>query len=518
MLTSAALYRGLPALALASLLAPAAVGQTTVDAATADLTIDSTASASAFAEAVAVVPDLDGDGKADLAIGALAYDPLDEFGVPINNAGAVIAFSGETGAFIRRFEGTQRDANLGSAIVSLPDRDGDDVAELLVGASRTGNAGIPEVGALVLFSGATGAILDTAYGTNGERTSLGSSLALVGDLNDDGIPEVVAGAAGTGAGIVASTGFAVLYDGATLSELHTFSGEAPGAIFGRSVDGGGDLNGDGTPDIAVGAPLQETQSPGGSTMLDAGRIYAYSGADYQMLFAKDRFSNETETPFSNFGTSVSIVADIDGDGQADVVAGGPESQQGSGGNGFVTVYSGANGDVIHDIEGFFATGEQHGTRVLGLGDMDGDDVPDFAVSSSQQCFGFCSSRQGETIVYSGATGLPIFEYVGESNGDVFGGSLACGDVDGDGGNDLVIAAPFHSVSTGPGRVYVFNGPVPTSCPEDLDGDGAVAFADLTQLLSQWGACAGCPEDLDGDGAVAFADLTQLLGQWGPCPG
>jgi hypothetical protein len=56
-----------------------------------------------------------------------------------------------------------------------------------------------------------------------------------------------------------------------------------------------------------------------------------------------------------------------------------------------------------------------------------------------------------------------------------------------------------------------------SCPADFEGSGDVGFADLTQLLSVWGACAtSCPEDLDGNGAVGFADLTSLLSAWGPC--
>jgi len=60
------------------------------------------------------------------------------------------------------------------------------------------------------------------------------------------------------------------------------------------------------------------------------------------------------------------------------------------------------------------------------------------------------------------------------------------------------------------------GPVP--CPGDLDGDGEVAFEDLTTLLADWGTCDPdpCPADLDGDGEVAFGDLTTLLAAWGPC--
>lgn len=58
--------------------------------------------------------------------------------------------------------------------------------------------------------------------------------------------------------------------------------------------------------------------------------------------------------------------------------------------------------------------------------------------------------------------------------------------------------------------------IDTSCPEDVDCDGAVGFADLSAMLSAWGACAGCPEDVNGDGAVGFADLAALLAAWGSC--
>lgn len=55
-------------------------------------------------------------------------------------------------------------------------------------------------------------------------------------------------------------------------------------------------------------------------------------------------------------------------------------------------------------------------------------------------------------------------------------------------------------------------------PADLDGDGAVAAADLAILLGAWGPCAGCEADLNGDGSVDGNDLGLLLAAWGPCPG
>ena len=57
----------------------------------------------------------------------------------------------------------------------------------------------------------------------------------------------------------------------------------------------------------------------------------------------------------------------------------------------------------------------------------------------------------------------------------------------------------------------------SECPADVDGDGAVGAADLTELLAAWVACAGCTTDLDADGLVGPTDLGSLLSAWGMCP-
>jgi hypothetical protein len=491
--------------------AESAFAQSIIGADEADLTIDGPPSAG-FAETAAIVPDLDGDLVADIAIGAIAFDPLDEFGNPINNAGGVMVFSSATGLPIRPFEGFEPDGNLGFGIITLPDRDGDGIYEMAVGAPRMSSGDVPEAGAIVIFSGDTGEVLDTIYGQGGQGTLLGTSLAIIGDLDGDGVPEFVAGASGVGATNPPSHGFAVVFDGASLAPLQTLAGEEPGAIFGASVAGGGDLDGDNIPDFVVGAPLQDVTGGQGGTSLDAGRIYAYSGADFGLMHAIQH-QGGPETPKANFGTSVAVLGDVNGDNNADFAAGGPESQQGSGGNGFVAVYSGDNGQLIHDIDGAFVTGEQHGTDVIGLGDVDGDGTPDFAAASSQLCFGFCSSGPGEVIVYSGASGDPIAVYEGEANGDSFGAALAAGDLDGDGGVDLVACAPFH----GSGRAYLFLGePMLPDCPADIDGSGSVDVSDLLTLLAAWGPCDGCPADLDASGDVDVSDLLALLAAWGVC--
>lgn len=56
--------------------------------------------------------------------------------------------------------------------------------------------------------------------------------------------------------------------------------------------------------------------------------------------------------------------------------------------------------------------------------------------------------------------------------------------------------------------------LPSNCPQDLDGDGAVGAGDLAILLDSWGPCEGCNEDFNGDDVANAVDLSQVLGAWG----
>jgi len=56
------------------------------------------------------------------------------------------------------------------------------------------------------------------------------------------------------------------------------------------------------------------------------------------------------------------------------------------------------------------------------------------------------------------------------------------------------------------------------CPEDVNGDGAIAFGDVLAILNAWGPCFGsCAEDVNEDGLIGFADVLAVLTAWGPCP-
>lgn len=153
-------------------------------------------------------------------------------------------------------------------------------------------------------------------------------------------------------------------------------------------------------------------------------------------------------------------------------------------------------EVLFDLPGE-AAGDRFSHAVAGLGDVDGDLVPDWVSGAP---FGDANgSMSGSATVYSGATGNPIVQFLGDSPGDLFGYSVAGADLNGDGVGDIVIGAHGDDVGgTESGTVYVYSG------------------VDNSLLFSRTGASAGdnfgfavsCVPDTDGDGMNEV-----LVGAW-----
>lgn len=82
---------------------------------------------------------------------------------------------------------------------------------------------------------------------------------------------------------------------------------------------------------------------------------------------------------------------------------------------------------------------------------------------------------------------------------------------------LIVAAPGDDeVASEAGAACAFDLVTCGACPGDVNVDGVVGFADLLDILANWGPCSGCPADADGDGAVGFSDVLLVLSAWGSC--
>jgi cysteine-rich repeat protein len=144
-----------------------------------------------YGASLATMGDIDGDSVDDVLVGAAGGDV---FGAPNKDGDSVQILSGFDGALLRTFDAPRADEGFGHAVARLGDLDGDAVPDVAVGAPLA----TPGAGRVFLFSGATGQRL-ASIAAPGAWPFLGTTLATVGDLDGDALPDVVAGAPGQGA-------------------------------------------------------------------------------------------------------------------------------------------------------------------------------------------------------------------------------------------------------------------------------------------------------------------------------
>ncbi len=283
------------------------------------------------ADLAAAAGDLNGDGAADLVVGAPEKDAVYLISGPLGGGGSVEAIGHEV-------RGASGDL---AAVVSLGDIDGDGLDDLAFGSPQRSSEGRLWVvyGPGTALSSLSDA--DAEINAVEAESELGASLAAVGDCNGDGLPDLLAGAPGldqAGSDVGGAYLFYGPLSGVTDASVAavTFAGEFTNDMAGAAVAGGGDVNADGALDFAFGAPgMDQAGTASGMTYL----LYGPVAGAVELKFA-DAFFEGTER-HEESGAALSLGADLGGDGYRDLLIGAPGNSDRGDDAGSVEVFFGA---------------------------------------------------------------------------------------------------------------------------------------------------------------------------------
>jgi hypothetical protein len=331
--------------------------------------------------AVGAAGDVDGDGVTDVIVGA-PQGGMQSAGF---GSGFARIYSGRTGAHVRTLHGEALNDAFGFVVSGVGDLDHDGHADLVVGAPFSDANGVSS-GRVVLVSGLTGA---TLFAFDGEAAGdmLGSAASGIGDVDRDGVPDVVMAARNGGAG---DRGRVYVRSGRSGALLYSYDAPSTGADLGWFfATTPGDVNHDGVPDVFASDFSDSTDDAGVST----GRAFVWSGADGKLLLdLAGRVAGE------GFGIGRARAGDVDHDGYDDLIIGAYTNSVAAPQAGRTYVISGKTGADLRTMTSSVPY-EGSGYDAVGLGDVNGDGALDFLVTAATN--GALGPSTGRVYVIAG---------------------------------------------------------------------------------------------------------------------
>ncbi|WP_449871041.1 hypothetical protein [Nostoc flagelliforme] len=449
--------------------------------------------------------DVNNDGFDDLIIGAYNADPNGT-----NSGQSYVVFGKSTGfdatLNLYNLDGTNgftingiaADDYSGESVSSAGDVNDDGIADLIIGARLADPNGLYSGQSYVVFGKSTGfdATLNlyNLDGTNGFTINgiaaydqSGASVSSAGDVNGDGIDDLIIGAYladpnGTNSGqsyvvFGKSTGFTATLNLSTLNGTNgfTINGISSSDFSGRSISSAGDVNNDGFDDLIIGAYAANANGfYSGQSYVVFGKSTGFSSSlNLSSLNGYNGFTINGIAAYDISGASVSSAGDVNSDGFDDLIIGAHYANPNgfANANGFysgqsyvvfgntgfsatlnLSTLNGANGFTINGIAG----GDYSGTSISSAGDVNNDGFDDLIIgapgadpngtNSGQSYVLFGGTNIGGTPEVTGTPGADTLP--GTINKDIIDGKAGNDTIDGKAGNDLLIGGAGNDTLVG----------------------------------------------------------------------